>query len=250
MNHIIAISRAVKDSLKGSLVKTPISVIYNGVRTDTFHPSSQKRATFRLKYGIKEREIAVGISSRIAEEKGHRTFIEAAKIVAREDLKVKFIIAGDAVFDVNMDFKDEMIELVRKSGIDSIVLWTGFIEKTDELFPALDILVVASHAEPFGRVVIEAGACGIPVVGTAEGGIPEIIKDGETGILVPPKNPLLMAEAIIELARDKERRLALGQKARKRITRDFTLSRQVEAVERLYEHMLGLERLLPKRKSL
>ena len=59
-----------------------------------------------------------------------------------------------------------------------------------------------------------------------------------------------MAEAIIELARDKERRLALGQKARKRITRDFTLSRQVEAVERLYEHMLGLERLLPKRKSL
>ncbi|UCD80716.1 MAG: glycosyltransferase family 4 protein, partial [Desulfobacterales bacterium] len=224
---------------KESQVKTPVSVIYNGVNLDTFHPSPKRRKDFRRKYKIFDDEIIIGICSRIAPEKGHDTFVKAASLVAPENRKMRFIIAGDSVFDRNQDFKYKTMLLAKELGVDSRIVWTGFVEKTEELYSALDILVVASKAEPFGRVAIEAGACGIPVIGTACGGIPEIVQHDLTGILIPAENPVPLAHAIEELAENREKRMKLGRQATRWIAANFSLTNHVAAVEGLYFQLLG-----------
>lgn len=240
LDYIIAISDSVAKALKESQVKPPVSVIYNGVNLDTFHPSQKRRKEFRRRYNISDDEIIIGICSRIAPEKGHATFVKAASLVAPEKRKIRFIIAGDSVFNRNQDFKCKLKLLARDLGVDSRIVWTGFVEKTEELYPALDILVVASKAEPFGRVAIEAGACGIPVIGTTCGGIPEIVQHDRTGILIPAENPVLLAHAIAELAENRENRMKLGRQAVNSVAANFSLTNHVAAVEKLYFQLLGL----------
>jgi glycosyltransferase involved in cell wall biosynthesis len=239
LNHVIAISESVADSLAKSHLKTPVSIIYNGVDLDTFHPSLKKRQEFRQKYNILENEIVVGICSRIAPEKGQDTFVKAASLVSQENRKIRFIIAGDAIFDRNRDYKNKIKSMAKDLGVQPNIVWTGFVEKTEELFAALDILVVASIAEPFGRVAIEAGACGLPVIGSASGGIPEIVLDDQTGILLPPQNAVQLAHAILKLSENGDKRIQLGRQAASRISANFSLKRHVAAVEELYFQLLG-----------
>ena len=102
----------------------------------------------------------------------------------------------------------------------------------------MDVFVLPSLNEGMGRVLLEAGAAGTPAVATAVGGVPDIIEHGRTGMLAPPRDPEAIADAVGALRRDPERRRALGQAARERVTPAYALNRMVEGVETLYEQLI------------
>jgi glycosyltransferase involved in cell wall biosynthesis len=108
-----------------------------------------------------------------------------------------------------------------------------------QVLAAADLLVVASWAEPFGKVLVEAMALGKPVVGTAAGGVPEIIQDGQTGLLVPPRCPKALAGAMQRLAGNAEQAHNMGQRARRRVVERFGADSYVQQIQQLYMELLG-----------
>ena len=114
------------------------------------------------------------------------------------------------------------------------VLWLGEREDVAELIAALDVLLLPSWEEPFGRAVIEAMALEVPVLATSLGGPAEILAGGEGGILLPPREPAAWIRAAAELAADPALRASLGRRGRVRVERDFTLSGHVESVLEVY----------------
>jgi glycosyltransferase involved in cell wall biosynthesis len=113
------------------------------------------------------------------------------------------------------------------------------VDPIQPLAAALDVLVLPSLSEALGLVLLEAGALGVPVVATAVGGIPEVVEDGVTGILVPPGQPDALADAVTRLLRDPERARAMGEAGRARVEREFTLERTIAGHLAVYESLLG-----------
>jgi glycosyltransferase involved in cell wall biosynthesis len=118
------------------------------------------------------------------------------------------------------------------------VTFLGMRQDVPEVMAALDVLVVPSLNEGMGRVALEAGAAGIPVVASRVGGLPDVIDDGETGLLAPPKDARAIADAVLELVRAPERRALMGATARARVVPHFSLENMVLRIEELYEELL------------
>ena len=125
-------------------------------------------------------------------------------------------------------------------GVDSHVQFRGFIEhgKLPDHYANADLFVLPSKMEAFGLVLAEAMASGLPVVSTRVGGIPEVVEEGVTGLLVPPNDPPALAEAIIDLLDDRDRMRAMGVRGRERVREHFTWDKVAERVVGFYEEIL------------
>lgn len=181
-----------------------IVAIGPGVDTSRFHPrvsGSAVRAQLAL------RGPAVGLVANIRGSKGHRFFLEAAREVLRAHPDARFVIVGDGVgFD---DVRRRVTEL----GLDERVVMTGFRRDIPEVMAALDVLVLPSiKSEAMSQVIPQALAVGTPVVGTTVGGTPELVRDGETGRLVPPADSAALARGILDLLRDPEQARAMARR--------------------------------------
>jgi len=127
--------------------------------------------------------------------------------------------------------------MTSKLGIALRVVFLGAREDVHECLAALDLFVLPSLHEGMGRVLLEAMAVGCPVVATRVGGIPDIVEDGTTGLLVPPRDERALAEAILTLLRDRSRRAAYGEAARRHVDGRFDVETMVRSVERLYDEV-------------
>jgi len=127
--------------------------------------------------------------------------------------------------------------LSRELGLERIA-WCGFHERIQEVFSAIDLLVLSSEEEAFPRVIIEAMAARKPVVATAVGGVLEQVVDSETGFLVPPKSPSDLAQAITRVLKDPELAEAMGQAGRQRVEKYFSIDQYVDDVEEVYMELL------------
>ncbi len=137
-------------------------------------------------------------------------------------------------------YEDDLHAQVTRLGLDTRVQFTGFLSDVGVVLRSLDVLVHASVVpEPFGQVVVEGMAAGLPVVASDAGGPAEVITDGINGVLVPPSDPDALAQALRELASDPSRRRALGVAAHKRAL-DFAPELIGEQVLMLYRHVLGV----------
>ena len=225
---------------QGSLPEK-VHIIYNGVDTAIFHPHINGDG-MRRKFGIAREEIVIGIASRFSKNKGHETFLRAAGKLLTEASpgreKLRFLIAGGAVFTEDMERDEALRGMTRSLGIEDKVIFTGFVKDMPEVYAMMDIFVLASEAEPCGRVIFEAMACGKPMVGTGTGGTSEIAAEWETAILVSPEDPDAMAGAIKTLLDDKDKRDMMGCLARKRVKELFGIEKNVRKTEALYQQLL------------
>ena len=135
-----------------------------------------------------------------------------------------------------------LFERLRASGRAGLI---GYItagdptpEATPDLVAALDILVMSSYTESFPNAILEAMAMGKPVVATNVGGIPELIEEGQTGFLVPPRDPKAIADRVLSLCRDSARRLQMGRAARARVESNFTVQAVTARLEGIYARSL------------
>lgn len=199
--------------------------------------------------------VKIGLIGRISPWKGQHVFIKAAAIIKNKFPDVRFRIIGSALFS-ETGYEAEVKQLVNDLDLADQVEFLGFIADIERASAELDIVVHASTlAEPFGQVVIEAMAASKPVIATRGGGVPEIVVDGETGLLVPMNDERAMAAAMEDLLGNPARAQEMGARGRQRVREFFTIQRTARAVEHVYRDLMrtehaqigSLEPMMPER---
>lgn len=202
--------------------------IHNGVDVVRFHPAEAEGDGAIP--GVPPGTPVAGIVGRLHPIKGHRYAVRAWPRVLDAVPEARLVMVGGATQAQRAGLERE----IRSAGCGDRIIMLGSREDVPRLLPAMDLVVVPSLAEGFSNAVIEAGASGRPVVATRVGGNPEAIVDNETGLLVPPRDPAALASAIIRLLRDGAARRRMGEAARERVARHFTVTKMVEQYAQLY----------------
>jgi glycosyltransferase involved in cell wall biosynthesis len=196
------------------------SVLYNPIDTERFRPSPAARASARARLGCGGSDLLVGYVGRMIEAKGIFTMADAAERLLAAEASVRMLWMGDG------EASESLRARIARGGHASRHRFLGWEADLAPLYPALDILAVPSlYPEPFGRVSVEAQAVAVPVVSSLAGGLPETFLPGRTGLGVEPGDAAGLAEAILALARDPERRLRLGAAGREWVCARFSLER-------------------------
>jgi glycosyltransferase involved in cell wall biosynthesis len=235
-HFVIANSRATLDTV-GLNGARPAMVIASGVDLSKFSPSvALASASDEPNSSVSK---TVGLVGRICPWKGQHIFIEAAAIVHAHWPNVRFQIIGAALFREN-DYDSELRRTVEQRGLGQVVEFTGFQSDVARAISGLDILVHASTVgEPFGQVIVQGMACEIPVIATNGGGVPEIVQDELTGLLVPMGDAPAMAEAICRLLEDESFARRMGILGRKRAVEHFAIERSTEKLMDVCERVAG-----------
>ena len=239
VDRFIFISGALqRDFLDQTRSAAPHRVIYNGLDLGDF-PAGLDSGVARHELGLRTGGVVVGIVGRLVGWKGHDVFMRALAQVAAKRPEVQGLVVGGP--EVNSPHLPQQLrQLAASLGLGEAVHFTGHREDIVPAIAAMNIPVHASTApEPFGRVLIEGMAMSKPVVATAAGAVPEIVLDGETGLLVNPGDADGLAEALLSLIQDPHRAAALGRAGRRRVEALFTIQRHVHQVQEVYGVALG-----------
>jgi len=209
--------------------------IPNGIDVDRFAVGPTVSSPLRARAGNASHVVlAVG---HLSEVKGHSTFLRAAALVAATHPQCRFWLLGDETTEKGARSRFEA--LVDEIGIRDRVEFLGWRPDVPDVLRAADVVAIPSLHEGLPLAVLEAMACGRPVVATPVGGVTEAVEDGHTGLLIPPNEPEALAKAICTLLDDESLRCRLGQQARVAIEKHFSLPRVIERVEHLYQELLG-----------
>jgi glycosyltransferase involved in cell wall biosynthesis len=175
----------------------------------------------------------IGCIAHFADHKDHRNLIAAAAQLAAARPDVRFLLVGEG------ELRPEIELQVNNLRLRDIIILVGFRSDIPQLLAAMDVVVLASHHEGLGTSLLDAMAMARPVVATAVGGIPEIVIEGETGRLVPPRDPVALADALLALVADAALRARLGAAGRKRLLERFSAEAMVERTESVYRALLA-----------
>jgi len=233
-DQLITVSEQVKRELVMHGVAPPekIAVIPLGFDLEPLLSCHIHRGQFRHELGLKDRDQLVGIVGRLFPIKNHRLFLDAAAILAERKPCAHFVIVGDGALRPRLE------HYTRELGIADRVTFTGWRRDLPRIYVDLDVLVVSSDNEGTPVSVIEAMAAGCPVVATHVGGLPDVISDGETGYLVPPRDPVRLATTVASLLQNREIARHMTQQAKDMVQKRFTAQRLIADVEHLYEDLL------------
>ncbi len=234
-HHVLVNSEAVKrDVLKREKIKPDkISLIYNGVDVERFLQEKGEREAVRRELGIPEHCLSVGVVANLIHYKGHKELVEAARILKHRFGDVRLVFVGR-----DSGIKGELEELIRSYTIEDIIIFTSDRKDIPRLIQGFDIMCLASHEEGFSNVILESMASGKPVVATDVGGNPEAVVDGETGIIVSPRDPESLAEGLLKLLKDPELRQRMGQNGLKRVREHFSIEQLIANMENFYLSIL------------
>ena len=208
-------------------------LIANGVREDALQVSDGDGAAKRAELGLPPRVPVVGAVSRLAWKKGMRHLIDAMPRILESLPHARMVIAGDG------DLRDELVAAAGSLGLRDRVLFLGSRRDTVELMAAFDVFVLPSVVEGMSNALLEAMAVGRPVVATDVGGNPEVLVDGETGLLVPPADPESLAAAVVKLLESPEMAVEMGAAGRRRVLERYRLDTMARRIEELYDDLLA-----------
>lgn len=191
------------------------------------------REWFGQEFSIPPELKAVGMVAQFIARKGHRYLLSAIPDILRSIPQVKFIFFGKGP-------PDELRKLCQMLGIEGHVHFAGFRGDLERVLPCLDVLVHPAEMEGLGVSLLQAAASGVPVVATRVGGIPEIVRDGINGLLIPPRNTKAISEAVIKLLSNPEGARRMGAEGNRIVRKEFSIESMVEGNLRVYEKVLGL----------
>jgi glycosyltransferase involved in cell wall biosynthesis len=230
LDRIVCISAAVRAQLLSDGVPADkLVVIPSGIDTRRF-ADVRPPPNFRRSLGIPNGHLTIGTVAALADHKDYPNLLRAARLVLNEEPDITFVAVGDG------PAREDLARLAQELDLGRRFLFQGFREDVGCFLKIFDIFVLASKTEGLGTSVLDAQALGLPVAACRAGGIPEIVTDRETGLLVPPGDPAALAAALLELSRDTELRATLGARARKAAA-EHDVSRTVEAHLELYRSL-------------
>lgn len=222
-------------SIREKFPRKKIVTIHNGINLNRFNKASFNSLKLRYKLGFHENDIIIGEVANIRKMKGHRDVIEVIPSIVKHCPNAKFLFVG------RDDSNGEIPQLAVDKGIGEYVIFLGYCENIPELLSIFDIFILPSHSEGLPVSILEAMAMELPVIATNVGGIPEIVVDGETGILIEPNKPDELANALLDLLNNPKRRYYFGKSGRKRVEDKFNINRMISNIENLYLEVLRVE---------
>ncbi len=223
-------------------------LIHNGIDTDKFSDGRERKHTGAgMKYA--ENSVVIGVIARLSSSrKGQNYLLPAMRKILNRYPQTRLQVIGDGEDEGGLKYLAKCLKLDRN------ISFLGMRDDIPELLEGMDILVQPSITEPLGLSILEGMYSGLPVVATDVGGIPEIVRHGETGFLVPPKDPDALADSIMKLIRDRDMAREMGKKGRETVMNGFTGKVYSKKLEKLYTSLLGgknrrrirvLENILP-----
>jgi glycosyltransferase involved in cell wall biosynthesis len=244
-NRIIALNNLDKKEQVdlGLAREDKYRVVHNCIDESEFAPHrfTDKIINIKKLLGIQGKFPILTTAGRLSEEKGHVVLIEALKEIISHFPEMILLIVGEG------SQRQILEDKVNTLGLKTNVLFLGFQKDVALMLSVSDIFILPSLYEAFGISILEAMAMKVPVIATRVGGIPEVIKDGVDGILIEPKNPHSLSEAVIRLIQDERLRNNIVDAAYNKVIRKFKLRRMIEDYDKIYTEELNT--LLLKRTN-
>ncbi|HEY6224636.1 MAG TPA: glycosyltransferase family 4 protein [Gemmatimonadales bacterium] len=216
--------------------RAPVVTLYNAVDLERFNPRRSGSAV-RAELQIESGAPLVGMVAHLTPWKGHADFLRIARAVSLQVPGVRFLVSGGPIYETegHAGYEESLRSLAAELGIADRVTFLGSRTDIPEIMAALDVLVHCPTApEPFGRAVAEAMGAGKPVIASKEGGVPELVEDGRTGVLIPSGDIAAFAAALRRLLDDQPLRRRMGSAGRLRAEAMFGVEAHAERVLRAY----------------
>jgi len=230
--RIVAVSAEIREDLIATRVSpAKIRVIDNGIDIDRFK-ESRSTEILRAALGIRDHDVVVTMVGRLSPEKGHRVFLEAARTVSSSREHVRFLVVGDG------PLAEELRADVTRLDLGDRVIFAGFRKEMPEIYALSDVMVNASSIEGLPMTILEAMASHVPVVAARTGGIPGVIRDNETGLLVDAQDVDALAIQIGSLVDDQGKRRRLATAAFEFVTMNHSFERMCAAYRQVYREVL------------
>lgn len=237
MEKVITVSRDIEHSLAAKLRRDKLITIHNGIDLERLR-GEKNPAELRQSMGIAADDFVVGSVGRLTPIKGYQFLLRAGKIISRNKPNFKLVLVGDG------PERQALTRLARELELEQTVIFTGFTPDVAEVISIFDIFVLSSLHEGISISLLEALGLGVPAVVTDVGGNPEVVGDGKTGLLVPPRDENELARACLMLLADKTKREKMGDRGRVLIKQEFSNKQMAERVYRLYQDLYqGLNRV-------
>ncbi len=236
-HHQIALTPEERNDYLSLRVTKPsnTTVIHSGVDLHRFSKGEKQLTRKRKELGIPPHSLVIGYVGWLIPIKGVTYLVSAMADVAEKYPKSLLVLVGKG--DDKGEEEIKLKEQVERAGLEDKVRFLGWRPDVDEIMGCFDIFVLPSLNEGMGRVLVEAMAAGLPIVASRVGGIPDLVKDGKNGHLVPPADGSALAKAISDLFADKENRKRMGD-AGKKMCRPYSAEAMVEQIDDLYRELL------------
>jgi glycosyltransferase involved in cell wall biosynthesis len=226
---IVAISDSIKQQLQaGGVPSSLIRTIHEGLDL-SLYPERETAWTARG-----PDPIVVGTLASLSPEKGLTYLVKAASLIPYASFRLRFVIVGDG------ECRGDLERQVRQEGLESIFQFVGFQDQVLTYLNAFHLLVLPSLSEGLSSAILAAMAASLPVIATNVGGIPELVQHGHNGLLVPPRDPIALAEAIQILCDNPRQAREMGKRGRQRMEERFTLERKISETEELCYSLLQM----------
>ncbi|MEO0480155.1 MAG: glycosyltransferase [Planctomycetota bacterium] len=233
VDHVVANCGAVRRRLLEAGVSAErISLIYEGIDSSKFDGVEEDRAASRRTLGIADNAVVLSCAATLRPRKGQRILIEAFSRLVDEFPNAVLVLAGEG------DDRRCLLKQVTSLGLQRRILLPGTVHPARSLHAASDIAVMASFAEGLSNACLEAGAAGLPLIVSSVGGLPEIVRDGETGFVVEPGDVDAFTDRIRTLLSDVELRRRLGAAGRRRVEQKFQVDRMADEMEHLFLRLI------------
>ena len=231
---VLPVSRQIQRSLEAGGVRPDrLRTLYSGLDLARVKDGDGRDA--RRRFGIPVESFVLGTVANLFARKGYEVMLRALPRIAQVCPEAQYLIVGTG----DADYETRLRAMVKDAGLESRVYFAGFQESVCPCLAAMDLYVHPALMEGFGIAVLEAMAMRKPVVATTTGGLPEIVQEGATGLLVPPGDADALAQAVIALAQDSARCRQLGEAGRSRVAMHFTVEAMMDRLTSAYGSLAG-----------
>jgi glycosyltransferase involved in cell wall biosynthesis len=243
---VIANSHYTAGTVKRAAPNARLEVVHPAIDLAAFDPARIDRDAARAALGVAgTRRVLLGVVAQLSPWKGQDTAIEALKLLREQGVDAHLLLIGSAKFVAsatrfdNEAYVSGLHRLVADAGLEDRVSWLGERDDVPQLIRALDVLLLPSHEEPFGRALLEALALEVPVLATSVGGPPELVREGREGYLAPPHEPAAWAQGVRRIVEGPEHGRALGRAGRVRIAEGFEAGEHALATLAVYRRAVA-----------
>ncbi len=233
---IITISKGIREVLlEAGVPANRVICIPSAVDTERFRPVRVNRQGFLQEFGLTGDGPVLAMIAQLIPRKGHAVFFEALPAILAKHPRTRVLIFGRG------PLKDELTRAVQKQGLDKFVRFEGFRTDLEHVIPHVDMVVHPAFMEGLGVSLLEAAACGVPIVACRAGGIPEIVRDKFNGFLVKPGDSKSLARHIIALLDEPDQLQLFSLTGRELVLEHFSIERMVRDNHRVYLETLGIQ---------
>lgn len=231
-DRLIAVSAEIRRELiESGVAENKLRLLHNAIVVERYRRTGQ-RGLLRDLVGRDVPRPVVASIGRLSREKGHADLIEALAIVRRRGFKVSAVLVGDG------PERPRLVERAQALNLAGSIHFTGYVDRPQDVLEETDLMILPSHTEGLPNAALEALAMEVPVLATDVGGTREVVSNGETGRLVPPRSPEALAAAIVDFLSDPEPWKRMAECGRALVERDFNFETRTRSLEAIYSELL------------